>query len=241
MQLAIDTSTDIIDIALFNEDNVRAEITWCCGQNHTIELLPNLIGLLHETGVELYDINGLAVATGPGSFNGLRVGMSVAKGLALVLDIPVVGISTLEIEAYSYSYVKLPICPLHRTGRGDLAAALYQMQAGTWCRLMEEHVTTSDALCSKVREETIFCGRFISHIEDQLRERLGAWAVFPVATGSMHRIGSLAELARQRLKREEFDNPTTLQPLYLHPPPITQSRLKRNIRWREEAKDAPKR
>jgi tRNA threonylcarbamoyladenosine biosynthesis protein TsaB len=207
-----------------------AETTWRCGQNHTVELLPNLIELLSEAGVGPRDIDGLAVATGPGSFNGLRVGMSTAKGLALALDAPLVGISTLEIEAYSYSHTSLPVCPIHSTVRGQLAAALYQMRAGKWSRLMEERIITLDALCSKVNGKTLFCGRFAPHLETQLQERLGSRAVFSAASGSMRRTGSLAELAWQRLKRREFDDISTLQPLYLHPPPITQPRPRGNIR-----------
>ncbi len=79
MELAIDTSTHVAGIALSSEGEVAAELTWHAGQNHTAELMPNLIDLLNRTRVNLSDIDALIVAKGPGSFNGLRVGMSAAN------------------------------------------------------------------------------------------------------------------------------------------------------------------
>ncbi len=88
MELAIDTSTEIAGIALSSQGEIVAELTWHAGQSHTTELVPNLICILEQTKLNLKDINGVIVAKGPGSFNGLRVGMSFAKGLALSLHIP---------------------------------------------------------------------------------------------------------------------------------------------------------
>ena len=82
MQLAIDTSTDTASLALVQGSEVLAELTWHCGQNHTIELLPHLTHLLNQAKLSLQSINFIIVAKGPGSFNGLRVGISTAKGLA---------------------------------------------------------------------------------------------------------------------------------------------------------------
>ena len=95
MQLAIDTSTDTAGIALARDREVLAELTWHCGQNHTTQLLPQIAHLLNQTGIDLKSISGIIVARGPGSFNGLRVGISTAKGLAFSLGVPIIGISTL--------------------------------------------------------------------------------------------------------------------------------------------------
>ena len=89
MLLAIDTSTDTASLALVRDSQVLAELTWYCGQNHTVELLPQLTHFLHQIESGLQAISGIIVARGPGSFNGLRVGISTAKGLAFSLGIPV--------------------------------------------------------------------------------------------------------------------------------------------------------
>ena len=99
MQLAIDTSTDTASLALVEDNRVLAELTWCCGQYHTTQLLTHLTHLLDQTKSNLQSTSGIIVARGPGSFNGLRVGISVAKGLAFSLGVPIIGISSLEAEA----------------------------------------------------------------------------------------------------------------------------------------------
>ena len=135
MQLAIDTSTDTASLALVQGSQVLAELTWHCGQNHTVELLPQLTHLLNQTKINLHSINCIIVARGPGSFNGLRVGISTAKGLAFSLGIPIVGISTLEVDAYQHAETGLPICPILNAGRGEIATAIYQRKHNKWHQL----------------------------------------------------------------------------------------------------------
>ena len=222
MQLAIDTSTDTASIALVQGSQVLAELTWHCGQNHTVELLPQLAHLLNQAKLNLQSISGIIVAKGPGSFNGLRVGISTAKGLAFSLGIPIVGISTLEVEAYQHAEIGLPICPIFNAGRGEIAIAMYQRQDNEWRQLATEHITTVEALCSQITTKTIFCGEFITIIASQLRKQLKEWAVIPTAASRLRRASFLAELGLQRLKAGDYDNPATLQPLYLRRPAITK-------------------
>lgn len=226
MELAIDTSTHIATLALAEKGEVVIELTWHCGQSHTVELLPNLLHLLSQAKASIQSIDGIIVAKGPGSFNGLRVGMSTAKGLAFTLGVPLVGVSTLEVEAFPYAYTGLVICPIHPAGRGEIAAALYQLKEGRWYRLLEEHITSLDILCSQIKDKTIFCGELSPSIETQLKEQLGGLAVIPDAVVRLRRAGYLARLGWQRLEKGELDNSATLQPLYLRKPPITQPKSK---------------
>src|SRR4030043_35039 len=145
MELAIDTSTDSCSIGLSQQGEMIAELTWHSGQNHTVELVPNIVSLLNHNRASPQSLTAVFVAKGPGSFNGLRVGISTAKGLALALNIPLVGISTLEVEAYPFAFTKLPICPIHNAGRGEIAAAIYQQNDGCHC-ITPEHITTADTL-----------------------------------------------------------------------------------------------
>ena len=102
MQLAIDSSTDTASLAITRGNEVLAELTWRCGQNHSVELMPRLSRLLEQANIDLKSISGIIVARGPGSFNGLRVGISTAKGLAFSLGVPLVGINTLEAGYDNY-------------------------------------------------------------------------------------------------------------------------------------------
>jgi len=226
MQLAIDTSTDTASIALVQDGEVLVELTWHCGQNHTVELLPRLTYLLNQTGVNLQSTSCVIVAKGPGSFNGLRVGISTAKGLAFSLGIPIVGISTLEVAAYQHADTGLPICPVFNAGRGEIATAMYQKKHNKWYQLIAEHITTVDALCSQITTKTIFCGEFTPLIATQLRKQLKQRAIIPPSAARLRRASFLAELGLQRLKAGSHDNPATLQPLYLRRPPITKPKHK---------------
>jgi len=222
MQLAIDTSTDTVSIALVRDRVVLAELTWRSGQNHTVELLPNLAHLLNQAKLNLQSVSSVIVAKGPGSFNGVRVGISTAKGLAFSLGIPIVGISTLEVEAYQHAETGLPICPIFNAGRGEIATAMYQMQDNEWRQLATEHITTIDALCSQITTKTIFCGEFIPIIAPQLIKQLEERAVIPTSASRLRRASFLAELGLKRLEAGDYDNIATLQPIYLRRPPITE-------------------
>jgi len=222
MQLAIDTSTDTASLALVQDNEVLAELTWHCGQNHTTQLLPHLAHLLNQAKLNLQSASGIIIAKGPGRFDGLRVGISTAKGLAFSLSIPIVGISTLEVEAYQHAETGLPICPVFNAGRGEIATAIYQTKHNEWCQLMAEHITTVEALCSQITTKTIFCGEFIPSIATQLRKELTEKAIIPPSAARLRRASFLAELGLKRLIAGDYDNPATLQPLYLRRPLITK-------------------
>jgi len=222
MQVAIDTSTDTASLALVQDGEVLAELSWRCGQNHSTQLLPNLSHLLKQAELSLQSVSGIIVARGPGSYNGLRVGISTAKSLAFSLGIPIVGISTLEVEAYQHAGRGLPICPIFNAGREEIATALYQMKRNKWCQLDAEHITTVDALCSQIITKTVFCGEFVPSIAAQLRKQLKQKAVILSPAAGLRRAGFLAELGLKRLRTDDCDNPATLQPLYLRGPAITK-------------------
>jgi tRNA threonylcarbamoyl adenosine modification protein YeaZ len=222
MILAIDISTDNASLALVREGRVLAEANWRCEQNHTVELLPRLARLLDEARADIKSINCVMVAKGPGSFNGLRVGISTAKGLAFSLGIPIIGISSLEVVAYEHAETGLPICPIFNAGRGEIATAMYQGQDNEWRQLVAEHITTVDALCSAITAKTIFCGEFVPQVAGELKKRLKERAV--IAAPDPPRARLLAELGKRRLDAGDYDHPATLQPLYLRRPAITQAK-----------------
>jgi len=222
MLLAIDTSTDSAGLALVQDGRTLAEATWRCGQNHSVELLPRLTQLLQEARAELQSVSCILVAKGPGSFNGLRVGLSTAKGLAFSLDIPIIGISSLALEAVQHAQTDLPIGPIFNAGRGDIATGLYQKRDNRWQQLAPEHITTVEALDSEIKEKTLFCGEYLPVIADELKKKLKEKAV--IAPDKPRRAGLLAELAKERLAAGDYDNPATLQPFYLRRPAITRRR-----------------
>ena len=222
MQLAIDTSTAKASIAIIHDNEVIAELTWHCGQSHTTELLPRLSHLLTQSSLSLESTTGIIVAKGPGSFNGLRVGISAAKGLALSIGIPIIGISTLEAAAYPHAVTNLPICPIFDARRGEISTAIYQQEHQQWRQLIAEHITTTVTLCSQISSKTIFCGEYAPIIAEELTKRLGQKAVVISPIAGLRRAGFLAELGIKRLEAGDHDDLASLQPLYLRRPPITK-------------------
>jgi tRNA threonylcarbamoyl adenosine modification protein YeaZ len=184
-----------------------------------------LVCLLQQAKVEVSSIEAIVVAKGPGSFNGLRVGISTAKGLAFALNIPLLGINTLEAEAYPFAFTGLPLRPIHRAGRQEIATALYRQRANEWQCLEAENLTTVRTLCRRIRQRTLFCGEIPPDITSEIQQNLGRRAIIS-QSNTPSRAGSVAILGWRKLSRGEQDDPVTLQPLYLRPPHITKPRDK---------------
>jgi tRNA threonylcarbamoyl adenosine modification protein YeaZ len=225
MELAIDTSSNIVSVALSHKGEILASLTWLTTQNHTIELLPNLVCLLQQVKVELDSVEAIIVAKGPGSFNGLRVGISTAKGLASTLNIPLLGVNTLEAEAYPFAFTGLPLRPVQKAGREEIATALYWQKDDEWQCLEAENLTTVKTLCRRIKQKTLFCGEMPHDVISEIQRKLGKQAIIPQSNSPV-RANSLAILGWRKLGRGEQDGPVTLQPLYLRPPHITKPRDK---------------
>jgi tRNA threonylcarbamoyl adenosine modification protein YeaZ len=223
MQLAIDTSSNYAGLALVEGYQVLAEMTWRCGSNHSVELSPRLTGLLAQNKVEINAIDCVIVAKGPGSFNGLRVGVSEAKGIAYSLGIPIVGISTLEVAAYQFFSTGLPVCAIQNAGREEIAAAIFQRKPRKgWSRLFEEQITTLNLLESHVKTPALFCGEFNQETALLVKKIFKSRALLPSPAGQLRRAAYLAELGQIRIAAQDYDNLANLQPLYLRRPPITE-------------------
>jgi tRNA threonylcarbamoyl adenosine modification protein YeaZ len=225
MELAIDTSSNIVSVAVSHKGEILASLTWRTTRNHTIELLPNLVCLLQQAKVELGSIEAIVVAKGPGSFNGLRVGISTAKGLAFALNIPLLGVNTLEAESYPFAFTGLPLRPIHKAGREEVVTALYRQKDNEWQCLEAEDLTTVKTLCHRIRQKTLFCGEIPADIISEIQQNLGRRAIISQSS-SASRASSLAILGWRKLSRGEKDDLATLQPLYLRPPHITKPREK---------------
>ncbi|MFH1559831.1 MAG: tRNA (adenosine(37)-N6)-threonylcarbamoyltransferase complex dimerization subunit type 1 TsaB [Chloroflexota bacterium] len=224
MELSIDTSTRYAGVGLSREGKAQAEYSWFSQQNHSVELLPAVEHLLKTTGTALQDLVCVFVATGPGGFSALRVGLSTAKGLGMSLEIPLVALPTLDIEAYPFQGLGMPICPLLDIGRGEVAVALYAGEEGRWSRLWEEQIVTPEELCSRIKDTTLFCGEGASSWASVLKEGLGEKAVVAEQSPPTRRPGSMAQMGYQRFQRGERDDISSLEPLYLRRPSITPPR-----------------
>ena len=158
MLLAIDTSTRSVGVALYDGVQVVSERVWLSQQFHTVELAPTVSSLIDQAGTSLDELKVVAVALGPGSFTGLRIGMAFAKGMALAGHLDLVGIPSLDILAASHAVDDRPLAAMLEAGRGRIAVGWYKNYSGEWKADKKIQVMTPKELASGIKSPTIVCG-----------------------------------------------------------------------------------
>lgn len=213
MELSIDTASELASLALSRGGRLVRDIAWRCRRNHTVELLPTIERLLTEAGTQKGDLRAIFVCTGPGMYTGLRVGISVAQGLARALGVPALGAGRLELDAYPHAAFEGPIVAVHRAGRGELAWASYRDDP--WRELTPPRLSRPDELTMAIEEGSLVVGE----VEDAFAEMLASRAVI-AQVAEVGRARALAELGFARLQAGEEKEPALLRPVYLRPPAI---------------------
>ena len=224
MELAIDTSTRYAGVCLSQDGRVVVSRSWYSRQNHTVELLPAVEDLLKEAGATVRDLECVIVAIGPGGFSALRVGLSTAKGLCTGLQVPLVALNTLDVEAEPHRGQELPVCALLDMGRGEAAAALYARVNGYWQQVMAERIASPDLLCEGIEQPVLFCGEGVATFGEALTERLGELAVLADQSPPTREPATLAAMGSERHRRGGHDNVKAIEPLYLRRPSISTPR-----------------
>lgn len=217
MLLAIDTSTRNVGIAIYDGIHVLSETVWASQDYHTVELAPAIASMLSRLGYNIQNLKLLAVATGPGSFTGLRIGMAVAKGIALAGHLPIIGIPTLDIVAESQPVsLGITLAAIIQAGRGRLAVGWYSGDDGCWELNPPIEIMDAQKLSQKIHEPTLVCGELTEEQQHALaRKYKNVLLVSPAH--SVRRPALLAELAWKRWQAGDVDDPATLSPTYLHP------------------------
>jgi tRNA threonylcarbamoyladenosine biosynthesis protein TsaB len=215
MILAIDTATRHSGVAVHDGVQVLGEITWVSRDHHTVELAPVIADLLRRAKLKVADLGAIAVSTGPGSFTGMRIGLSMAKGLALSAHLPLVGIPTLDIVAAAQVLRDVPLAAVLQAGRGRLAVQYYTVSAGAWQPSGKIELMDIQGLARRIQEPTIVCGE-LEQEEQQLLRRKRKNVLLASPAQSLRRPSFLAELAWRRWKSGKVDDPGLLSPIYVH-------------------------
>lgn len=226
MLLAIDSATRTLSIALHDGHSILAEMTWATANRHTVELTPAIQHLLALVGSTPADLSALAVAQGPGSFNGLRVGVSTAKGLAMALGLPLVAVPTLDIVAAAHPPADGLLIAVAQAGRGRVCAGSYRWRAGVWAGRDDLRIVGWQAVIDEmaVPDQLVIVS---GEIDDEGREvirqaaELGRNIRQATPIYALRRAGVLADLGWQRWREGQYDaNPAAVVPLYLHQPGV---------------------
>ena len=207
--LALDTSTSAASVALFDGQRVLSETTWQAGREHSTRLLVEVDLAFERIGRTPAELTGLVVARGPGSFTGVRVALSVAKGMAAGLSIPLWGVSSLDVLAHAAGEVDLPVCAVLEAGRGRYATGLYQRGQS----IAPARLATLDELEGLIDEPTLVIGELMT----DARTQLGRHQHIRLATvaAAARRAGYLAELGWRQVQSGDPGNPHVIDALYV--------------------------
>ncbi|QXM05207.1 tRNA (adenosine(37)-N6)-threonylcarbamoyltransferase complex dimerization subunit type 1 TsaB [Crassaminicella indica] len=216
--LALDTSSIVATVAVMDDDRLIGEYIINHKRTHSQKLMPMIKALLESCEVTMKDIDIVAVAKGPGSFTGLRIGVATAKGLAHAQNIPVVGISTLDALAFNMPFSEGIICPILDARRNQVYTAVYKWENKDLYSIEKPAAMSIKELVEKLierPEKVTFLGDGIEANREYLIERLGERAVFSPNSVKMQRASSVAELAMEKAKNGEIQNYFELVPTYL--------------------------
>ncbi len=208
--LALDTSTSIASLALFDGERVSSETTWLAGREHSTRLLLEVQTAFERVGLSQSDLTGLVVARGPGSYTGVRVALSVAKGIAAALKLPAWGVNSLDVLAYAAT-TDLPIRAVLEAGRGRYATALY-----THSECVEPpRLMTLAQLGESVREPTLLIGELIHTQEARTMLASNTSIRLAPVAAAARRAGFLAELGWHAAQRGDPGDPAQLDAVYV--------------------------
>ena len=214
--LAIDTSTAQVGLALYDGARVSGELYWQSQAHHTQELAPGIAGLLAHSGVNMDAVQALGVALGPGSFTSLRVGLALAKGLALARHLPLIGVPTLDILAAAIPVQKeAALAAVLHAGRGRLAVGWYKAEKDGWQAQGPATVMTAAQLSRRIRQQTLVCGELTGDERAHLARKYKNVCLASPAQ-CVRRPAVLAELAWQKWQAGKVDSADSLAPIYLH-------------------------
>jgi tRNA threonylcarbamoyladenosine biosynthesis protein TsaB len=193
--LALETSNKTMSVALVDENGIVGEITTNANQNHSVQLMPAIEKVMHDNSWIPGDLDKIVVAKGPGSYTGIRIGVTVAKTLAWTLGIELVGISSLEAIAMKVVDFNGYIAPIFDARRGQIFTALFKSQAGSLSRVKEDKLRMADEWANELKDldqEVLFVGVDVPIHEADIAQILRQKAVFESGGKAIPSAGKLA-------------------------------------------------
>lgn len=228
--LAIDSSGMAVSTAVADDNNVIAEFTVNNSQTHSQTLLPMIDNVVKMSGIPLAGIDAIAVASGPGSFTGLRIGSSTAKGLGLALNKPVVPVPSLDALAYRAACFNGIICPLMDARRSQVYTAAYHMEDGRLVNIIEQKATgITDILSglSAYGQEVLFLGDGADVYRDIIIKEAVTGFSFAPAHISKQNAASVAMLGIIYYSEGRYESAARHRPVYLRKPQAEREREER--------------
>ena len=215
--LGLDTSTWTASIGIARDGEPVAARCLRAESSHALTLLPLIEETLAAAGIDVGELDAIAVANGPGSFTGLRVGLSTAKGLAYAVGARLVAVPSLEAMARAVGPRPTSVCPVLDARKGEVYAALFRWRAGGLERLGAEQTLSPRALVDAIDAPCTFVGEGVDVYGDLLCEVLGERALLLPSSALPPLGGTVARMGWERLQAGEEAPLAALEPLYVRP------------------------
>ncbi|MFA9558498.1 tRNA (adenosine(37)-N6)-threonylcarbamoyltransferase complex dimerization subunit type 1 TsaB [Evansella sp. AB-rgal1] len=199
--LAIDTSTFVMGVGVIKDGILVGECITNINKNHSLRLMPAIRNLLEEVEISPSELDRIIVSEGPGSYTGVRIGVTTAKTLAWSLGIPIVGVSSLEVLAHNGRYFGGLISPFIDARRGQVYTGLYRWSNGRIeCVKEDQIIQHSDwlSMLQNMDEEVLFLSADMDKHEEIITSALSKKAVIGNATELVPRPGELAFIGTQK-------------------------------------------
>ena len=212
--LAISTAEKECSMALFEDKNPVCEEMWATKQTHSKRIMDMVAQIMERSSVSINEIDGFIAAKGPGSFTGLRIGISTVKGLAYASEKPCVGISSLDGIAWQFSFSSLPVCVMMDAQRGEVYQATYNFKNGILLEKSEEQALKPSEVLELLSKDTLFAGSGAVAYQEIIKIQFNKTANFAPLFLNKVRASALAEAFFQDPSILN-DNNDSLSPEYL--------------------------
>ena len=213
--LAVDTSTTSCSVAVADKDSLLAEATVVREQTHSKHLMDMVDKVVSFSGLTISELDGFAVTRGPGTFTGLRIGISTIKGLAVASGKPVVGISSLEALATQCTFASYLICPLIDARKGEVYFARYRFSGGVLKKVIGAGVLPPGDAVSNINEPSLFVGNGAKLYHDIIAQKVGEQAYFALPWQNTIRALTVAQLSIGRFEKKDTDDIAMFVPQYI--------------------------
>jgi len=216
--LALDTSSNVAAVAIMEDSVVLGEYTLNHGKRHSEKMMPMIATLLKDLGLSPHDMDVFAVSSGPGSFTGLRIGITTVKAMAFVCKKPVIPVPTLDVLASNVPVHKGLVCPMSDARNRQVYTAIYKQEGSVRNRISDYMGISIEELASILKEKTgdiVFTGNGAGIHRKYLSDVLGNRAYFTPKSMSCQRASCVANIAEQKFLAGEIGNCFDVIPFYL--------------------------
>jgi len=219
LALAFDTSSPVLTIAVSKDGEVIDELTTWLPRGHMARLIPEIDTLMAASGLRLEDLGVIVTGSGPGSYTGLRIGMMMAKTFAQLLDIPIIGIASMDAIAYRNAKGNAVICPVIDAKRGEVYTSFYRIEDQSLERVTSLRALTpedlSELIIAEGLEDVILAGDALKLYSDVFKKILGDKVTLADEDDWWPKASDLIHLAERRIDAGEFDELFHLAPIYI--------------------------